>query len=282
MPDNSSIPVASGNETFANHDIGGIKYPRVRATWGPTGVTNDVDVASGKPMPVQQRTSTGLEAVIPGTAATNLGKALDGVAGATDTVVPTAGVRTDTPAPITPVVGDWAPLRVDNQGKLWVNMGAVVLGGGTANIGDVDVASLPVQFDHGPATATTIRTTIDEDQLGALVVSSVPVITGGFMYVDIPANTSSAKILESSAGAASGSPGNSNYLEHLICVVDDPAACVVSIQDGLGGSWTALPANVAGGIGVYHVAYGILGINPGGWRVSTQTGVTVRATGRWP
>lgn len=28
MADNSSIPVASGNETFANKDIGGVKYPR--------------------------------------------------------------------------------------------------------------------------------------------------------------------------------------------------------------------------------------------------------------
>ena len=28
MADNSSIPVASGNETFANKDIGGIKFPK--------------------------------------------------------------------------------------------------------------------------------------------------------------------------------------------------------------------------------------------------------------
>lgn len=53
MTDNSIIPVATGNETFANHDIGGIKYPRVRITWGASGFTNDADIAAGKGLPIQ-------------------------------------------------------------------------------------------------------------------------------------------------------------------------------------------------------------------------------------
>jgi hypothetical protein len=60
MADNSSVPVASGNETFANDDIGGVKYPRPKINWGPDGTANDVDVASGKPLPVQVRSATGL------------------------------------------------------------------------------------------------------------------------------------------------------------------------------------------------------------------------------
>jgi hypothetical protein len=65
MADNSSIPVASGNETFANNDIGGVKYPRTKMAWGGAGVANDTDVATGKPLPIQLRSSTGiaLEAV---------------------------------------------------------------------------------------------------------------------------------------------------------------------------------------------------------------------------
>jgi hypothetical protein len=59
MADNSSLPVASGNETFANDDIGGVKYPRAKMTWGPDGTANDTDVASGKPLPVQNRHSDG-------------------------------------------------------------------------------------------------------------------------------------------------------------------------------------------------------------------------------
>jgi len=60
MADNSSIPVAFGNETFANYDVSGVKYPRVKLTWGPTsGAPNDADVASGKPIPMQIRDSGG-------------------------------------------------------------------------------------------------------------------------------------------------------------------------------------------------------------------------------
>lgn len=60
MSDNSTLPVSGGGtEVFANDDIGSVKYPRVKATWGPDGTANDTDVASGKPMPVQLRASTG-------------------------------------------------------------------------------------------------------------------------------------------------------------------------------------------------------------------------------
>jgi hypothetical protein len=76
MVDNSSLPVASGNETFANDDIGGVKYPRQKSTWGPDGTANDTDVASGKALPVQLRSATGL---IPG------GEPTDAAATATDT-----------------------------------------------------------------------------------------------------------------------------------------------------------------------------------------------------
>jgi hypothetical protein len=61
MADNSSVPVASGNETFANDDIGGVKYPRPKINWGPDGTANEVDVASGKPLPVQLRGSDGTD-----------------------------------------------------------------------------------------------------------------------------------------------------------------------------------------------------------------------------
>lgn len=61
MADNSSVPVASGNETFANEDIGGIKFPKVEVHWGPAGTANKTDVATGKPLPVQLRGSDGTD-----------------------------------------------------------------------------------------------------------------------------------------------------------------------------------------------------------------------------
>lgn len=71
------------------------------------GTTNRVDVG----------------AVIPGTDATNLGKAIDSVAGATDTGVAVLAVRDDALSALTPIEGDYANLRVDANGNLWVNLG---------------------------------------------------------------------------------------------------------------------------------------------------------------
>lgn len=59
MVDNSTLNVSSGTEVFANDDIGGVKYPRAKMTWGPDGTANDTDVASGKPLPTQLRHSDG-------------------------------------------------------------------------------------------------------------------------------------------------------------------------------------------------------------------------------
>lgn len=59
--------------------------------------------------------------VIPGVAATNLGKAVDAVAGATDTGVAILGVRDDVLGGITPAAGDYTTLLVDANGALWTH-----------------------------------------------------------------------------------------------------------------------------------------------------------------
>lgn len=73
----------------------------------PAGTNNigDVDVLS----------------VIPGTGATNLGKAVDDASGATDTGVVGLFVVDAALSAITPVDGDYAQGRVDANGALWTN-----------------------------------------------------------------------------------------------------------------------------------------------------------------
>lgn len=68
MADNVDVTPGTG-KTFATDDIGGVQYPRVKATWGPDGTANDTDVASGKPMPVQVRSSAGVEVTFNGNGA---------------------------------------------------------------------------------------------------------------------------------------------------------------------------------------------------------------------
>jgi hypothetical protein len=59
MADNTTITPGTG-ATVAADDVGGALHQRVKATWGPDGTGNDVDIASGKALPVQVRSATGL------------------------------------------------------------------------------------------------------------------------------------------------------------------------------------------------------------------------------
>jgi hypothetical protein len=77
--------------------------------------------------------------IIPGVGATNLGKAIDSAAGATDTGVVMLGMRDDTLSSLTPIEGDYVQLRVNSEGALHVT-GA---GGGTQHVVDDALGSTP-------------------------------------------------------------------------------------------------------------------------------------------
>ena len=64
--------------------------------------------------------STTITSVTPGTAATNLGKAVDSVAGATDTGVASLVVRDDALTTLTPIDGDYVNERANARGASWV------------------------------------------------------------------------------------------------------------------------------------------------------------------
>ncbi len=59
MVDNITVTPGSGS-TVAMDDISGVLVQRVKTTWGPDGTMNDADIATGKPLPVQIRSATGL------------------------------------------------------------------------------------------------------------------------------------------------------------------------------------------------------------------------------
>jgi hypothetical protein len=76
VADNIAVTAGTGTNIAAD-DIGaGLLVQRVKTTWGPDGTANDADVATGKPLPVQVRSATGL---IP------IGEPTDAAATATDT-----------------------------------------------------------------------------------------------------------------------------------------------------------------------------------------------------
>lgn len=183
MADNFTADVGSGGDTFGADDIGGVKYPRSKIIIGADG-TNDGDVSSANPLPVtgtitavtsltnalpagtnaigKLAANSGVDigdvdvtSVISGTGATNLGKAVDAVAGATDTGVAILAVRDDALAALTPVEGDYVNLRVNSTGALHVTGG----GGGTQYAVDDALGATPTG---------TLALAIRDDALSAL------------------------------------------------------------------------------------------------------------------
>lgn len=103
--------------------------------------------------------------VIPGTSATHLGKAVDSVAGATDTAIPALFIRDDALTTLTPADGDYVPGRVDSTGSLHVRVSA----GGIAGIAD-DAAFTPGTSEVLPVGFTADESSTDsvnEGDIGA-------------------------------------------------------------------------------------------------------------------
>lgn len=107
--------------------------------------------------------------VIPGTGATSLGKAIDGVAGATDTGVASLAVRDDALAALTPIEGDWVPLRVDANGALWVIPSGTVTVDGS---GVTQPVSGTVTANAGSGTFTVSGTVTANAGSGTFTVDS--------------------------------------------------------------------------------------------------------------
>lgn len=97
-----------------------------------------------------------LTSIIPGTASTNLGKAIDAVAGAADTGVAFLATRLDTLATLTPASGDYASPRVNARGALWTaldpNFAAV---GGFTAVKDVTLTTDTAAYSAGDLIAET-------------------------------------------------------------------------------------------------------------------------------
>jgi len=150
----------------------------------PAGTNNigDVDVLS----------------VIPGVAATNLGKARDSVAGATDTGVSVLGIRDDALTTLTEADGDYTNFRFTSTGALWVATTAA----GNTNIIQDDSAFTPGTSYVGATGYMADEATpdsVDEGDVGIPRMTLTRIALG----VIADATTNSQRLAVSAAGAAS-------------------------------------------------------------------------------
>jgi hypothetical protein len=145
--------------------------------------------------------------VVPGTGATNLGKAIDTAVGGTDTGVGALAVRDDALGGITPAEGDWTSLLVDANGALWTHDDALdaalagselqvdvvgALPAGDNNIGNVDIVSGPTgtsALEIQGTAADGAAAAGDPVQIGGVDGSanmqSITVDTDGHLQVDV-------------------------------------------------------------------------------------------------
>ncbi len=147
-----------------------------------TSPTEDVNTLAN---PFFVQASDGTDAGLnPGVDATNLGKAVDDVGGATDTGVASLAIRDDVLSAITPAEGDYDRLRLDGTGALWVNVASTVSPGGIIDDTPFGIAVDPVNpqgfladevatdsVDEGDIGIA--RMTLDRKQLNVLVSPTV-------------------------------------------------------------------------------------------------------------
>lgn len=167
MADDVVLDAGSGGDTIAADDTGGKKYQIVKLTFGALDSQTIASSGNGTDDAGTQRVTlasdgTGQVKLAAGTAevgklaagsatigevsigtattaATDLAKAIDVAAGASDVGVAPLAIRDDTLSGLTPAEGDWTPLRVGATGALHVTGG----GGGTEYNED-DAAPSPI------------------------------------------------------------------------------------------------------------------------------------------
>ena len=89
------------------------------------GLVSATEVVNSATNPIFVQATDGVAVgLLPGTGATNLGKAVDSVAGAVDVGVAALVVRDDALTTLTPADGDYVRNRVDSVGSAWVHASA--------------------------------------------------------------------------------------------------------------------------------------------------------------
>ncbi len=154
----------------------------------PTTDANEVGVDASGNMQVILAPNDGIDigdvdvtSIIPGVGATNLGKAIDTPAGATDTGVAALYTRVDVLGTLTPADGDFVSARTNDRGALWVEHdgaidtelpAAVALADDVANPTVPGVGSFLMGFDSG----NTNWNRVEVDNEGHL---QIDVLSGG-------------------------------------------------------------------------------------------------------
>ena len=184
--------------------------------------------------------------VVPGTGATNLGKAIDTATGATDTGVLALATRDDALAALTPIDGDNVQLRTNARGATWVSIedGAggqiTTFGGGTQYTEadtDASITGTAVMWEDA---ADTLRVASAAKPLPVEVIAGA---TSGTEYID-DTSTHSTGVTSGFAFLAAATPTDGSVDANDLGVVAMTTDRRLHTSAAQSGTWNV--NNVAG------------------------------------
>lgn len=248
---------ADGTGVIAGDATNGLDVDVTRVSGTVTvdgsGVTQPVSDAGGS-LTVDNGGTFAVQAdsVIPGTGATNLGKAVDSAAGATDTGVVGLAIRDDSLTTLTPADGDYVPLRVSSTGALHVtgSSGSTQYAEDAAhNSGDTGTMALGVRNDNLAALAGT------DGDYSPLQVNAEGALYSTLASYQSSGNTSTTPL--SSSATFTGTGEVNEYPDVMVSCQTDNTGTLYFDFSVDGTNWSTFPVNgfsIAANTHEFHTA----------------------------
>ncbi len=220
-----------------------------------------------------------VETIVPATGATNLGKAVDAVAGASDTGVAVLAVRDDVLGGLSETAGKYVQMRVDADGAMWViPSGTTTVDGtvtanagtGTMNVDLDSLAATAIDVNNGSVSAGTMRVTIADDSTGLIKLAAgsakigSALASGTHLYDGLAGAPGEAVVKFASVDVAAASD---NQIVALVSSKSIRVLSYVLVASGGANTLTwksATAGNISGGMGV---------ADTGGISANSQTGL---------
>lgn len=287
MADNITVDTITGSPIVSTDQVGTDHFQLVKIALGALNA-NDGPVATGNPLPVTgnitsvSNVATIGTSVTPGVAATNLGKAVDAVAGGTDTGVAVLAKRVTTPAAITPANGDYSVLQLDDNGNLRVNITA---GGSQAQIDDSAFTPGSSEVVAFAAVADETATdSVDEGDMGAVrMTADRKLITSS--YAHAAGGATPYQLISAASTNATSVKGSAGTVYSVVCMNTNAAARYLKLYDKataptVGTDTPVQTYLIPGGSLGFVVALGVPGLAfANGIAFALTTGMAVSDTG---
>lgn len=263
----ASLPLPTGAATAANQTTGNTSLGTIAGA--VAGTEMQVDVVAALPAGNNNIGDVDVASLVPGTGATNLGKAEDAAHTTGDVGVMALAVRNDTRGALAGTDGDYAPLQLNASGDLRVD--------GSAVTQPISAASLPLPTGAATAANQSTANTSLATIAGAVSGTEMQVDVLTLPNVTLAAGTNTNEVVGDAAhdAAIAGNP----VRQGLRAMTADFAAVAtgdtVDALATINGKQVVLPHALPGETWAYAAAAGGL-VNTTGVTAKAAAGAGIR------